>query len=105
MGAEHIPVGETANHSTTPPASGPHWPATAECGIHDEELPDELIVHNMEHGHVVISYNLPDLDEVRSLKELVEGSFELRDFQRWGIFRPYSKIKSGTVDLDGLGVL
>ena len=54
---------------------------------------------------MVISYNLPDLDEVRSLKELVEGSFELRDFQRWGIFRPYSKIKPGTVALTAWGVI
>ena len=102
MGAEHIPVGETANHSTTPPTSGPHWPATAQCGIYDEGLPDELIVHNMEHGHVVISYNLPDPDELSKLRRVVKG---LPGQDIWVVARPYSKIKPGTVALTAWGVI
>ena len=54
-GTAHIPVGETASYRSVPPASGFHWPIWAPCGIYDEELPNELIVHNLEHANVVLS--------------------------------------------------
>ena len=104
-GAEHILVGAIAVYSTVPPTSGPHWPATAQCGVHADELPDELIVHNMEHGHVVISYNLPDPQEARALVEVVQRLPGLRDFESWGILRPYPNIEPGTVAMTAWGVM
>ena len=102
LDSPHIPVGETGSYSTLPPTSGPHWPATAQCGIYDEELSDELVVHNMEHGHVVISHNLSDPDQERMLKDLAEG---LPGLKEWAIVRPYSKIKPGTVAMTAWGVM
>ena len=102
MDANHIAVGETASYSTVPPTSGPHWPATAQCGAYDEELPDELVVHNMEHGHVIISHNLPDPDQLRMMKELAEG---LPGLAEWAVVRPYSKIRPGTVAMTAWGVM
>jgi cyclophilin family peptidyl-prolyl cis-trans isomerase len=42
-------------------------------GIYDEQLPDVDMVHNLEHGHVWISYDPAQLsvEEVNRLKELV----------------------------------
>ena len=102
LDAHHIPAGETASYSTVPPTSGPHWPATAQCGAYDEELPDELVVHNMEHGHVIISHNLPDPDQLRMMKELAEG---LPGLAEWAVVRPYSKIRPGTVAMTAWGVM
>ena len=101
----HISVGETSHYGTVPATSGPHWPAIAQCGIYDEELPDELVVHNLEHGHVVISYNLPDPEDVRELQALVIRLPMLTDFKSWGILRPYSKLEPGTVALTAWGVM
>ncbi len=102
MGAHHIPAGETASYSTVPATSGPHWSATAQCGIFDVELPDELVVHNMEHGHVIISHNLSDPDQVRMFNELVNN---LPGLTEWAVVRPYSKIRPGTVAMTAWGVI
>ena len=101
--ARHIPTGQSYTaYSTTPPTSGPHWAQPARCGIHDEELPDEQIVHNLEHAHVVISHNLPDMVDVEKLKQVVE---RLPGLSEWGVMRPYSKIPEGSVAIMAWGVL
>ena len=102
--AGHVREGQTVSYSTTPPTSGEHWPSPASCGIYDEPVPDERVVHNMEHGHVIISHNLPDPDytnEASRLKQLAEG---LPDVNRWGIVRPYSRIDEGSVAMTAWGV-
>ena len=105
-GKIHVDVGQTVEYRTTPPTSGNHWSAPgvapADCGIYDEEVADERIVHNMEHGHVIISYNLPDSEDKRRLLELAD---DLRNLNAWGIVRPYSKIDQGTVAMTAWGVI
>ena len=56
----------------------------------------------MEHGNVVISYNLPDTSDVQKLEALVEG---LPAIEMWGVTRPYSKLDPGTVAMTAWGVL
>ena len=58
-------------------------------------------MHNLEHANVVISHNLQD-EEAGKLRELAAG---LRDFGRWGVVRPYSKIDPGKVALSAWGVI
>jgi hypothetical protein len=56
-GAEHTKEGEkTTTWKSTPPVSGPHWPDPQRDGIYDKELPDEGVVHSLEHGRIWISY-------------------------------------------------
>ena len=100
--SDHIPVGESATYTTSPPTSGPHWPAVAQCGFYDEELPDELIVHNLEHGNVVISYNLPNPADVERLRQVVE---EISIFNDWVVVRSYSKMRRGIVSMTAWGVI
>ena len=104
ISSSHISVGDSASYSTTPPTSGNHWPPgeQAKCGIYDRELPDEQIVHNLEHGNVVISYNLPEPEDAARLKELAE---DLPGQGIWGVVRPYSKIEAGTVAMTAWGVI
>ena len=45
--------------NSSPPTSGPHWRHAADPGFYGTELPDEELVHNLEHGQIVVSYN-PD---------------------------------------------
>ena len=93
---------QTISYDTDPPTSGNHWSAPAQCAFYEEELADELIVHNMEHGHVIISHNLRDPAQVETLRQVVAG---LPSESRWGITRPYSKIPEGTVAMSAWGVL
>jgi hypothetical protein len=53
---------EHAPYKTDPPTSGPHFVQAAPWGVSGTEIPDEQVVHNLEHGGVVITYR-PDLPE------------------------------------------
>lgn len=74
VGRNHIPQGTPGSgYNSNPPSSGPHWPAPTKKGVYDNPLPDEWLIHNLEHGYVWIAYK-PDVgDEVKNrLKEIVE---------------------------------
>lgn len=49
-------------YNSNPPTSGPHYAQTAQEGFRDTPIPDENIVHNLEHGDVWISYR-PDIPD------------------------------------------
>jgi len=58
---EHIPTGQSArSYSSNPPTSGSHWSAAGVAptawGIKSGEVPDEALVHNLEHGGIIIHY-------------------------------------------------
>jgi hypothetical protein len=72
---DHIAVGSVHDpYTTNPPASGPHYDTPALTGFYDvgEALPDERVVHNLEHGDVWIAYH-PSIDS--SVKELLSENF------------------------------
>ncbi len=57
QGATHINIGEPhPAYNSSPPTSGWHLPAPAGWGYYAMVLPDELVVHNLEHGGIWISY-------------------------------------------------
>lgn len=72
---EHIASGTPGSgYNSDPPTSGPHWPAPVKNGVYDNELADEQLIHNLEHGHVWVLYRPDVSDEVKNrLKEIVEG--------------------------------
>lgn len=60
--AEHISLGAAhPEYNSNPPTGGWHYDTPAQAGIYDKELADEQLIHNLEHGHIWISYR-PDLD-------------------------------------------
>jgi hypothetical protein len=100
QGNNHIPEGQLFGaYNSTPPTSGPHWNPPAAWGAYDSPQPDERVVHNLEHGGIVISYNGLSASDLQSLKDL--RSRYPRD--RFGsvkiLIRPYDKIPSGTIAL------
>tara|TARA_Y100000590_G_C15594764_1_gene967567 strand:+ start:507 stop:1220 length:714 start_codon:yes stop_codon:yes gene_type:complete len=83
-GREHIEPDNYSNfnYSVKPATSGPHWyspvtpvdvPAPARWGVYESNLPDEILIHNLEHGGIGLHYNCPEgCDElVTQLKDLV----------------------------------
>ena len=71
-GRQHLVAGEhwSGKYSTRPATSGPHWQtvptsaapdgAPARWGAYDHVLPDEVLIHNLEHGGIGLHYNCPD---------------------------------------------
>lgn len=58
QGQEHIQNGaEHPAYNSNPPTSGWHYQQPAKAGFYDKPMADETLLHNLEHGHVVISYN------------------------------------------------
>jgi len=60
QGQEHLAPGETFDgYNSNPPTSGPHDPQPVEWGVYDSPIPKEKLVHNLEHGGMLILYNCP----------------------------------------------
>jgi len=57
LGAVHVARDKAhLAYNSNPPTSGPHWAGVAGAGIKDEPVPDELVLHSMEHGAAVVWY-------------------------------------------------
>ncbi len=46
-------------YNSNPPTSGPHLPNWSDWGVFNQPLSDELTLHNLEHGGIVIQYDCP----------------------------------------------
>ncbi|MCH8921734.1 MAG: tandem-95 repeat protein, partial [Planctomycetes bacterium] len=82
--AEHVSTAFNYDGFSSPPTYGPHHGFLLDAqnnsitprptGVYSTEQPDEDLIHNLEHGHVWISYN-PDLlssAERTALEKFVE---------------------------------
>ena len=73
QGETHIKRGEShPPYNSNPPTSGWHYgDGVGGAGIHDTEVPDELLVHSLEHGAVILSYNASlSASDVEKLKQI-----------------------------------
>ena len=97
----HVSDGTTVEYNSIPPTSGDHWSRWSQCGFFVEEIPDERLAHNLEHGNIIVSYNLADEASVNELRAAME---EIDLSSNWGVTRAYNKIPGGTVALAAWGV-
>jgi hypothetical protein len=69
---DHIQRGQPhPDYSSNPPTSGWHWDTPQDWGVYTNQQFQEQLVHNLEHGGIVIQYNgLPPAD-VQRLTDLV----------------------------------
>ncbi|MEE9247947.1 MAG: DUF3105 domain-containing protein, partial [Dehalococcoidia bacterium] len=78
-GQSHVPVGTRVTiYTSNPPTSGPHWSqaevAPIAWGIYPQLIPDEVLVHNLEHGGIVIHYRTSaGAEMVQQLTEFVQN--------------------------------
>jgi hypothetical protein len=66
----HVPDGEKPTYNSNPPTSGAHYERTEAWGISDKPLVAERLVHNLEHGGIVIYYKC-DTKTDKSCEELI----------------------------------
>lgn len=76
QGRDHIAGGAThPPYNSNPPSSGSHYTSTARGGFYEEPLPDERVIHNLEHGDIWIAYH-PDIsDEAKETLESFAGQY------------------------------
>ncbi len=55
-GQTHLVVCDAVTYETNPPSSGDHWPLWAEYRLHEAPVPRQMLVHNLEHGAVVMAH-------------------------------------------------
>lgn len=80
QGADHIAPGQAhAAYNSDPPTSGPHYVDTLDAGFYETPQLDELLVHNLEHGHVIISYDCRGLTDCDTTKQQLRSIFNAYD--------------------------
>lgn len=58
----HLPVGTNIDYCTNPPSGGAHYPIWANFGEITHPIPWPYLVHDEEHGAILLLYNCPDTD-------------------------------------------
>lgn len=84
---EHVP------YNTSPPTSGPHLNQKAAWGVSDEQIVDEMQVHNLEDGGVIIHYDQEKVDDATktSLQNIVNR------YSDKVILEPYANLETPIV--------
>lgn len=70
-GRTHIATGTQGGpYSSTPAASGPHWDMPANWGTYQTPQVQEQVIHNLEHGGIVIWYQAGQVtaDQIAALE-------------------------------------
>lgn len=61
LGQEHVPDGTKVEYNSNPPTSGSHYADWTRAGVYDKSISDGHLIHSLEHGYVVVSYNCEKL--------------------------------------------
>jgi Protein of unknown function (DUF3105) len=73
-GQDHItPNEQPDNWNSNPPTSGDHLATPMPPGVYDGDQDMRALVHNLEHGYVVILYKGIPADQVDQLRQFVEA--------------------------------
>ena len=57
QGRQHVArLGKNFHYNSFPPTSGPHFPIPAIWNVYYEPVPEIRLVHNLEHGGVIVQY-------------------------------------------------
>ncbi len=83
-------MNEPYAYQQSPPPGGPHFPAWLECGVYADPVPDEMAVHDLEHGAFWFAYDPEALsdDEIQQLASALPDN---------GIMAPYADLSAPVV--------
>ena len=94
-GRDHIAANEQPdNWNSNPPTSGDHLGSPLPPGVYDNDQDMRALVHNLEHGYVVMLYRGIPQDQLQQLREFAEA----RDGSKL-VLAPYSGLEQDGVAL------
>ncbi len=100
----HIAVGaQHPAYNSDPPTSGWHYDTPADAGFYENPLPDEQLIHNLEHGHIVISYDCSRLGDCAQVKDALRSLVAKNN--SWKIVAAPRKNRDAAIALTAWGVL
>lgn len=73
IGREHVPDGTQVQYNSNPPTSGSHYADWTRAGIYEQPIPNGHLVHSLEHGYVIISYNCEKIKEVSQVPRVPQA--------------------------------
>ncbi len=111
QGNTHVAEGVTdTDYNSNPPTSGPHWETMADWGSYDFVVPDQVLLHNLEDGGIILWYTLGTAKEnrarIRQLEEVARGFERVVIAPREGLETPFAatawqrRQRFSTVDAD-----
>lgn len=68
LGREHVPDGTKVQYNSNPPTSGSHYADWTRAGVYEQPISDGHLIHALEHGYIIISYNCMKLNSKFKLK-------------------------------------
>lgn len=89
-GVSHTDEGALVTFNTDPPTSGTHYPVWGAPGFYDEVVEDGYLVHNLEHGYIIIWY---DCDQTSDCDGLQDQIIEL--IAEWDGYKIIAAPRSG----------
>lgn len=57
LGRNHVTDISGVSYNSNPPTSGNHFPMWVQRGVFDMLISDGYLIHSLEHGYIVMSYN------------------------------------------------
>lgn len=88
----HEDEGTPIQYNSNPPVGGRHYPVwVEEAGLYEEIIADGYLVHNLEHGYVIIWYGCDQLSdaECETLKDDIQSVIDYFDgYKVIGMPRP-----------------
>ncbi|OGM06141.1 hypothetical protein A2125_02325 [Candidatus Woesebacteria bacterium GWB1_43_5] len=67
QGRDHVTDIFGIEYNSNPPTSGKHFPMWAKKGMYDRLISDGYLIHSLEHGYVIVSYDCSNLATSYSL--------------------------------------
>lgn len=95
--ADQIANNEISNplcYTSNPPVSGPHAVSPMPFKVLDNPAPKENLIHDMEHGGVVIWYNTSNQDVINQLKDITNSALDRR---RLVVMSEYKDMEADTI--------
>ena len=62
----------SVKYNSFPPSSGPHFQSPAPWGVYDDPIKQSILVHNLEHGGVIIQYGDVGEETVREIQSFFQ---------------------------------
>ena len=96
---DQLAQGQISNplcYTSNPPTSGPHGSSPMPFRVLDNPAPKESLVHNMEHGGVIVWVNTSDARIVQEIESVVQAALDRR---RLVVVSPYPSMEPETIAL------